>query len=322
MFKPRMLLISVLIVAVAGLSMYLSAQKQPDVVIEIEIAVDDARADEKFEAAKLLEDRGAYQETIEVLEAVVKEFPGSEHAAKAHFEIAKNRFHNLDNPVEALADYQKVIDDHPDSPYYPDALLGKATVLENPQEQEDGSFVFPEEDPYPLYVKLTKDYPNTKAGAVAALWKTLSDVGKGSISREDATKHFQNLRANSDLPMVQAQATYALAANLYLVGFETNTVPLKALPFLTELMHGKEGASPFASAYKAPRRQALVYDLATAIYNWADDYKNAFELADYAVKNYPNTVTDSTQAIREIALYKLTPEPEVPDEDFDFEKEW
>lgn len=312
MFTPRLLLIFLLIVAVAGLSMYLSAQKQPDVVVEVEIAVDDARAQEKLEEAKLLEGRGAYQETIEALKAVAKEFPDSEHAAKAYFEIAKNRFHNLDNPVEALADYQKVIDDHPDSPYYPDALLGKATALENPQEQEDGSFVFPEEDPYPIYVKLTQEYPDTEAGAVASLWKTLFEVGSGEISREDATELFQKLRANSPSPLVRAQVTYALAANLYLKGFETNTVPLNALPFLEELMVGREGARPFASTYKAPRRQALVYDLATAIYNWAADYKNAFDLADYAVKEYPNTVTESTRAIRDFALDKITPKVEEP----------
>ena len=315
------LFIAILVVALGSVSIYLYAQRgENNVEIEIEVAIDDARALEKFAEATDLENGGDYAKTIEILKRIAHEFPDSAHAAKAYFEIAQNRFHNLNDPAKALIDYQKVIDAHADSPFYPDALLGKATALENPQKQNDGTFVFPVEDPYALYVKLTEEHPNTEAGKVAALWKALSDVGKGSINRENATKHFQNLRASSDSPLVQAQATYALAANLYLKGFETNTVPFDALPFLQELMVGREGARPFASAYKAPRRQALVYDLATAIYNWADDYKNAFELADYAVKHYPDVVTESTRAIREIALEEITPYANQP-EHFE-EKEW
>lgn len=317
----RVLFIVILMVAVGSISLYLYAQKKDNnVEIEMEVAIDDALVVEKFVEAKSLEDSGDYEATIKVLKSVAQEFPGSEHAAKAYFEIAQNRFHNLNKSADALADYQKVINEHKDSPLYPEALLGKATALENPQKQDDGTLIFPAEDPYPLYVKLTQEYPDTEAGKVAALWKALSDVGKGSINREDATKHFQNLRASSDSPLVQAQATYALAANLYLKGFETNTVPFEALPFLQELMDGRESARPFASAYKAPRRQALVYDLATAIYNWADDYKNAFELADYAVKNYPNAVTESTRAIREFALAEIASKVNEPAH-FE-EKEW
>ncbi|MDE0399644.1 MAG: tetratricopeptide repeat protein [Candidatus Poribacteria bacterium] len=317
----RVLFIAILVLAIGSVSIYLYAQRgENNVEIEMEIAIDDAQALEKFAEAKDLENGGDYAKTIEVLKSIAQEFPDSAHAAKAYFEIAQNQFHNLNDPAKALIDYQKVIDAHADSPFYPDALLGKATALENPTEQDDGTFVFPTEDPYPIYVKLTEEHPNTEAGKIAALWKALSDVGKGSTNREDAAKHFQNLRASSDSPLVQAQATYALAANLYLKGFETNTVPFDALPFLQELMVGRESASSFASAYKAPRRQALVYDLATAIYNWADDYKNAFELADYAVKHYPDAVTESTRAIREIALEEITPYVNHP-EHFE-EKEW
>ncbi|MYH83936.1 tetratricopeptide repeat protein [Candidatus Poribacteria bacterium] len=250
----RVLFIAILVLAIGSVSIYLYAQRgENNVEIEMEIAIDDAQALEKFVEAKDLENGGDYAKTIEVLKSIAQEFPDSEHAAKAYFEIAQNQFHNLNDPAKALIDYQKVIDAHADSPFYPDALLGKATALENPKEQDDGTFVFSAEDPYPLYIKLTKEYADTEPGTVASLWKTISDVAAGTTTREDAAKHFQGLRKSGKSALIRAQATYALAANLYLKGLETDQVPLDAMPFLKELMKN--------DAYKAPRRQALVYDL-------------------------------------------------------------
>ena len=96
---------------------------------------------------------------VETLKAMLENYPETDFAADAKYEIAETHFFT-DNSQEAIKYFDKVIKDHPNSSYVPKAKLNKGLLFYNQSSDEKA---------LPLFRDVAENYPATEEAKEALM---------------------------------------------------------------------------------------------------------------------------------------------------------
>lgn len=108
---------------------------------------------------------------IETMKAMLENYPETDFAVDAKYEIAETHFFT-DNAQEAIAYFDKVISEHPNSHYVRKAKLNKGLLFYN-QSQDEAAL--------PLFEEVAENYPATEEAKEALMKIQKIYVEKGDV---------------------------------------------------------------------------------------------------------------------------------------------
>jgi TolA-binding protein len=110
-----------------------------------------------FQVAMCYGLQGKSRSKISKLNSLISSYPNSEFVVDAKYEIGETYFFS-DKPDDAVAWFDKVVDEHPQSQYAGRSILNKALVFYNRNEDEVA---------LPLFKQVANDYPGTSEASEA-----------------------------------------------------------------------------------------------------------------------------------------------------------
>jgi len=143
---------------------------------------------------------------VETLKSMLDNYPETDFAADAKYEIAETHFF-MDNSQEAIKYFDKVIKEHPNSSYVPKSKLNKGLLFYNQSSDEKA---------LPLFKDVAENYPATEEAKEALMKIQKIYVEDGDVSG------FEKYVADNDFPDITMGALdtsyYESAEFMYIRG--------------------------------------------------------------------------------------------------------
>ncbi len=157
---------------------------------------------------------------MQAYERVIAAYPDTEYAVESILRIGE--CHSLRNDQEtALARYDEVVREHPDSKHVPFALITKAKAI---RYRADGRDVAQS-----IYERLRDEYPDSKYGREARMWLVelrpmSSQRGKRRIEEKDKSREYRVIQQEASDYQLRATAQYMIAYSKSLQGDPVGTL--------------------------------------------------------------------------------------------------